>query len=260
MIFQDYEQVPEVPNYRNQDHRNQDYHDDRPQHQQQQHSEDDYYEDYPQEDSKDQEGPPRQQYQDYEMPRNADVNSEDYAQDNPDYAPYEEYEDYNDPGSGSNVHESRSRDPDSEPDDKGYNDYYASDGALGDFFDQSQFDNFFKKLETGIEDEITTSPNYMQHRPRGRDLQDDESNQHHQSSDDESYNRSFDGVTYGDLRPDSYDNNHPDSIDFNMPSHDDLQKNYKTVSTSASEIHEHVVEYKRPRRRRIRMHRLTSKH
>ena len=28
-----------------------------------------------------------------------------------------------------------------------------------------------------------------------------------------------------------------------MPSHDDLQKNYKTVSTSASEIREHVVEF-----------------
>ena len=79
--------------------------------------------------------------------------------------------------------------------------------------------------------------------------------------------RSFDEVTYNDLRPDVFDNNHPDTIDFEMPSHDDLQKKYKTVSTSASENKEHIVEFK-PRGKLvktlrkvpIRRLRLTSKH
>ena len=84
--------------------------------------------------------------------------------------------------------------------------------------------------------------------------------------------RSFDEVTYNDLRPDVFDNNHPDTIDFEMPSHDDLQKKYKTVSTSASEIREHVVEFnpreeqrtrtkvRRLKKVPIRRVRLTSKH
>ena len=64
--------------------------------------------------------------------------------------------------------------------------------------------------------------------------------------------RSFDEVTYNDLRPDVYDNNHPDTLDFEMPSHDELQKNYKTVQTSASEVKEHIVEFNPSRGQRVR--------
>ena len=67
------------------------------------------------------------------------------------------------------------------------------------------------------------------------------SSRHHEPPDDEAYSKSFDDVTYGDLRPDDFDNNHPDTIEFSMPSHEELEKNYKTVSTSASELVEHVV-------------------
>ena len=42
-----------------------------------------------------------------------------------------------------------------------------------------------------------------------------------------------------------------------MPSHDDLQKNYKTVSTSASEIREHVVEFN-PREQQQQQQRRTK--
>ena len=41
------------------------------------------------------------------------------------------------------------------PDTKGYRDYYASDGSHGDFFGPA-FDEFFKKVEGGIEEEITS--------------------------------------------------------------------------------------------------------
>ena len=61
------------------------------------------------------------------------------------------------------------------------------------------------------------------------------------------------------LRSDNYhyyDNNHPDTLDFEMPSHDDLQKNYKTVSTSASEIREHVVEFNPREQRRTKIRRV----
>merc|ERR1712183_435328 len=44
-------------------------------------------------------------------------------------------------------------------DDKAYNDYFNSDGEKGHFFGP-RYDDIFKKLETGVEDEIHTSPNY----------------------------------------------------------------------------------------------------
>ena len=47
----------------------------------------------------------------------------------------------------------------------------------------------------------------------GMDLwYDDEQNQHHPEN--TAYQTSFDDVTYGDLRPDDFDNNHPDTIHF----------------------------------------------
>ena len=42
----------------------------------------------------------------------------------------------------------------------GYDDYFASDGGNGNDFFGPGFDNFFTKVENGIEDEIVTSPNY----------------------------------------------------------------------------------------------------
>ena len=61
---------------------------------------------------------------------------------------------------------------------------------------------------------------------------------------EEAYSKSFDDVTYADLRPDDFDNNHPDTLEFAMPSHEELEKKYKTVSTSASELNAQVVQFK----------------
>ena len=82
----------------------------------------------------------------------------------------------------------------------GYDDYFASDGGNGNDFFSPGFDNFFTKVENGIEDEIVTSPNYhpYNNRARGRnweEIQDpynnrpggrnweteDERHQHHQA-------------------------------------------------------------------------------
>ena len=44
-----------------------------------------------------------------------------------------------------------------------------------------------------------------------------------------------------DLSPEHHEGNDPESFEFKMPSHEELQKKYKTVSTSASEIINSVV-------------------
>ena len=67
-----------------------------------------------------------------------------------------------------------------------------------------------------------SSPNYHPygHRPKARNWEnDDEQNQHHPEN--TAYQTSFDDVTYGDLRPDDFDNNHPDTIHFryDLPTH-----------------------------------------
>lgn len=183
------------------------------------------------------------------MPRN--INDPDYN----------EYVDYDIP-------ESRTEPPRNDHENRGYEDYFASDGAQGDFFGPA-FDDFFQKVENGVEDEITSSPNYHPYNPRAHDTWEQDEEKHHKHHEpDDMYQRSFDKVTYDDLRPNDFDNNHPDTIDFQMPSHDELQKKYKTVSTSASELIEHVVQYQPSTRRPIKKHpikrkrrfRLTSKH
>ena len=86
----------------------------------------------------------------------------------------------------------------------GYDDYFASDGGNGNDFFGPGFDNFFTKVESGIEDEIVTSPNYnpnynpynnrargrnweetedpYNNRPGGRNWEtEDERHQHHQA-------------------------------------------------------------------------------
>ena len=105
---------------------------------------------------------------------------------------------------------------------------------------------------TGVEDEIHTSPNYN---IQGGTYQESRSNpeqEYEQHRQNRHYNyqnndnnpdedENYDEVTYDDLRPDRFDNNHPDTIDFRIPSHNELQKKYKTVSTSASEVVEDVI-------------------
>ena len=62
----------------------------------------------------------------------------------------------------------------------GYDDYFASDGGNGNDFFGPGFDNFFTKVENGIEDEIVTSPNYnpnynpYNNRARGRNWEETE--------------------------------------------------------------------------------------
>jgi len=46
-----------------------------------------------------------------------------------------------------------------------------------------------------------------------------------------------------DLSPDHHEGNDPDAFDFKMPSHKELQEKYKTVSTSASEIINSIVDW-----------------
>ena len=96
-------------------------------------------------------------------------------------------------------------------------------------------------LFTGVEDEIQTSPKYIQgaYQESRSSPEQFENNERHQNN--QNYEQSMDEVTYDDLRPDRFDNNHPDTIDFRIPSHNELQKKYKTVSTSASELVEDVI-------------------
>ena len=90
---------------------------------------------------------------------------------------------------------------------RGYDDYYLTDGVKGDLFGP-RYDEYFKKIETGIEDEISDSPNYI--RQKSRSNNDDEQNYHYKNQN--SYEKSFDDVTFDDLRPDSFDDNHPDTL------------------------------------------------
>ena len=46
-----------------------------------------------------------------------------------------------------------------------------------------------------------------------------------------------------DLSPEHHEGNNPESFDFKMPSHTELQEKYKTVSTSASEIINSIVDW-----------------
>ena len=108
-------------------------------------------------------------------------------------------------------------------------DPFGSDAVLNGYFDYSSFDDFFKKLENGVDNEIPGENPHNHYDPDGPESR--------------ARNPQYDRVTYEDLRPDSFDNQHPDMIGFRMPSHEDLQRNYKTVSTSASEIVEHVVKF-----------------
>lgn len=102
---------------------------------------------------------------------------------------------------------------------------------------------------TGVEDEIHTSPNYniqggTYQESRSNPEQEYEQrrqNRHYYRNNNPDEDENYDEVTYDDLRPDRFDNNHPDTIDFRIPSHNELQKKYKTVSTSASELVEDVI-------------------
>ena len=64
-----------------------------------------------------------------------------------------------------------------------HDDFYKSDGDHG-YFDAPNFDDFFTKVEGGVEDEITSSPNYYAS-PRSHDdwQRDDERNHHHNNDD-----------------------------------------------------------------------------
>jgi len=98
-------------------------------------------------------------------------------------------------------------------------------------------------LITGVEDEIHTSPNYNIQESRSNPEQeyDQRRQNRHYNYQNADEDENSDEVTYDDLRPDRFDNNHPDTIDFRIPSHNELQKKYKTVSTSASELVENVI-------------------
>lgn len=232
MIFQEFEQVPEVPNYKEQDDN---------------HHEQAHYPDYhPGGSDQDQEQTPQYDYdEDYEGLQPAQVQEKQPEQDYDDY-----YQDYEESGPEEEAEERKSSDFDDKFNNKAYDDFYHSDGNQGDFFGGGpNFDDFFKKIETGIEDEITTSPKHY--------------HQDHENPKARQANRevNYDEVTYNDLNPENYDNNHPDTIEFRMPSHDELQKNYKTQTSASNQI-EHIVQFepsikKTKLRRRVR---ISSKH
>ena len=170
----DYEQVPDVPNFREEDSRQV----------QNPHPWQNDYDDYGQRSqvsgptsqvlgpTSQVSGPMDYNYNEYEEPR--------YI---------EEYADYNIP-------ESRQVVQDTNQNDEGYEDFFASDK---DFFGPG-FDDFFKKIEGGIEDEIVSSPNYHTYHPRAREWE------------ESSYQPSLDDVAYSDLTPDDFDNNHPGRV------------------------------------------------
>ncbi len=229
----DYDRVPDPPNYREQDENaNNDYYGQPKDYQ----SSGDYqdYQGYQPKQSQhpdyDDYGQPtrggEEEYADYDAVGSAPRNSHSGRD-------YSEYEDYESPESRHDGQDHQSQDHS----DKGYEDYFNSDGEQGNYFGQP-FEDFFSKVENGIEDEIVSSPNYNQYghnspRARANYQPDDNNDDYH-----------FDRVTFEDLSPETFDNNDPDTIDFQMPSHEDLQKNYKTVSTSASDMVERVVQFK----------------
>ena len=68
-----------------------------------------------------------------------------------------------------------------------HDDFYKSDS---NYFDAPDFDNFFTKVEGGVEDEITSSPNYYgSSRSQHDDWQREDERNHHHNNDNDPYQR-----------------------------------------------------------------------
>ena len=68
-----------------------------------------------------------------------------------------------------------------------HDDFYKSDSS---YFDAPDFDNFFTKVEGGVEDEITSSPNYYgSSRSQHDDWQREDERNHHHNNDNDPYQR-----------------------------------------------------------------------
>ena len=123
---------------------------------------------------------------------------------------------------------------------KGYQEYFDSDGENGALIHNPQYEEIFKKLEKSVDNEIhNISPTYSAKSMFENNSYENFENNPYQNFQAE-LQKSFDNMVPSNLTPTFFDekqyfDHHPDNSG-------KLHRNYQRVIASASEVIEHVID------------------
>merc|ERR1712062_163804 len=128
---------------------------------------------------------------------------------------------------------------------KGYEEYFDSDGENGALIHNPQYEEIFKKLEKSVDNEIRNIPTYSKSMFENP----------YENFQVDLLQKSFDNVPSTNLTPKFFDDKK--HFDQDPAARGKSQRNYQRVVASASEVIEHVIdeddESSKPNKRRVKI-------
>ena len=126
---------------------------------------------------------------------------------------------------------------------KGYEEYFDSDGENGALIHNPQYEEIFKKLEKSVDNEIRNIPTYSKSMFENP----------YENFQADLLQKSFDNVPSTNLTPNFFDDKK--HFDQDPAGGGKSQRNYQRVVASASEVIEHVIDQdeSKPNKRRVKI-------